>query len=84
MIEEFFLVVVAKNKKFAVSFIIFICCRWCDQNWQRKRECWNICCAAAWCKLRAASIENLCEAKLIENGKFEANLKAHQMWGDVV
>ena len=43
-----------------------------------------VCCAAAGCKLRAATDENFCEAKLIERGRFEANLKSHQMWGDVV
>ena len=43
-----------------------------------------MCCAAAGCKLRAATDENFCEAKLIERGRFEANLKSHQMWGDVV
>ena len=65
-----------KKQEFAVSFIILmICCRWYDRNWRQKRECWNICCAAAWCKLRAASNENLCEAKLIARGRFEANLK---------
>ena len=55
-----------------------------DRNWRQKRECWNICCAAACCKLRAATNENLCEAKLSERGKFEANLMSHLMWGDVV
>ena len=43
-----------------------------------------VCCAAARCMLRAATNENLCEAKLIVNGEFEANLMAHQIWGDVV
>ena len=43
-----------------------------------------LCCAAARCVLPAASNENLCEAKLIERGKFEANLMSHLMWGDVV
>ena len=43
-----------------------------------------MCCAAARCELRAATNENLCEAKLIERGKFEANLMSHLMWGDVV
>ena len=34
-----------------------------------------VCCAAARCKLRAATNENLCEAKLIERGRFEANFE---------
>ena len=43
-----------------------------------------VCCAVARYMLRAATNENLCEAKLIVNGEFEANLMAHQIWGDVV
>ena len=43
-----------------------------------------VCCAAARCMLRAATNENLCEAKLIFTKEFEANLKSNQIRGDVV
>ena len=43
-----------------------------------------VCCAAARCMLRAATIKNLCEAKLIFTKEFEANLKSNQIRGDVV
>ena len=43
-----------------------------------------VCCAAARCMLRAATIKNLCEAKLIFTKEFEANLKSNQIRDDVV